>query len=167
MITNKKTIRCDSMIVGGVYGISFYDEKGVVRRTKLLARPAHHVKDMTKDDRYIVEIDGKPVEMFRNACAPHYLETRRIGTSGRLRNIRMTFYDIGVDNSVLPCMALVVVPQPVKQRGNENRAVTPDVICLSGPVAVVHEIRKPNRADFDTKGKYDHAMKKWKKEIAG
>lgn len=170
----KRTIRCDSMVSGQKYGIAFYDAKDTLLECRLVSRPTVPVKSMTKDDRYVVEIDGKRVEMHRNNSEPHYLETKRVGVSGRLRNVRMTFFDIGLNNgeNVIPLASssLVVVSQPVRQRGNVNRAVTDNVIYLPGPVTVIEQKaeqpEKPNRADFSTKGKYDHAMKKWKQALA-
>lgn len=150
-------IRCDSMVPGFTYGVAFYDSKNTIHTAKLISRPSVPVKSMTAHDKYVMEIDGHEVVFFKNNCPPHYLETKRPGISGRLRNVRMTFFDIGANvETVVPAEEKPSnIVMFTKQRGNKNMAVTPNVIILPAP--------KPNRADFETKGKYDHAMRKWKK----
>lgn len=177
-----KVIRSNALVPGYVYGMAFYDSKNVVHRGVLISRPHSSVNDMTKADRFVFKMEetGENIEFFKNACFPYYLETKREGRSKRLRNCRVTFYEVEQPAITMPeikaesetavSSALVVYARPriVKQSGHPIE--TPEVIYLSGSVYGSEKVEdvaeadpKPVRVDGENFGTYQKRLKAWKK----
>lgn len=175
-----RVVRSNAMVPGFTYGLAFYDSKDTIHRAVLLSRPHTSVNDMRPSDRFVFQMEEskEKVEFFKNACFPYYLETRRKGRSGRMRNCRITFYEVEQPANVAEtetetsAKALMVIEQPKVIKPTGQPVGTPEVITLGHAETVAEVVaeepeevadEKPVRADGENFGQYQKRLKAWKK----
>lgn len=167
---NLPVMRSNALVEGILYGMAFYDDKSKLFQAKLLHRPPCSVNDMGTKDRFIFEnAEGEKIEFFRNNCFPHYLETRRPGRRGE-RNMRVTFYAVSQEATNEKTAPVAAAPESEKpttemiapaEAGSLAEVVEkPKAAAKPAPA---NEDPKPVRENFESRGKYNHAMKQWRK----
>lgn len=169
-------IRCTDMVPGAKYALALYNAKELILSGTCISRPSVPVLAMTKDDRYVMDINGQKIEFFKNASPPHYLETRIKTARGTMKNTRVIFYAIdevtaksvyaivnGTEEKIEILMLGAPVAKKMKLRGHPVQ--TPDIIYMGSEKEVVVNI-KPVRLEGENFGQFMKRLNMWKKDQA-
>lgn len=182
-----KVLRTNTLAPGVRYGMAFYDDKDTITEATLKSRPSCSVNDMKASDRYIfVDDQGNEIAFFKNSGYPHYLETKRPGRREKLRNMRVTFYEVaqivgagaeaavsekGIEPvkeaQVITSADVGTVPADIVAPAKEEKY--PGVLVAdAGPApapeaAPANDDPKPQEKDYPSRGKWMNACKQWNK----